>query len=70
MRNKKITFENFFLYFILLKKISSFCNILTFCKAFDSIPDFENLGYQEEIINLFENNQRLHKATAIKSFST
>ena len=30
-----------------------FCNILTFSKAFDSIPDSENLGYQVEIVNLF-----------------
>ena len=27
---------------------------------FDSIPDFENLGYQVEIINIFEKFQRLH----------
>ena len=37
----------------LLFKIKSFCNILTFSKAFDSIPDFENLGYQVELVNLF-----------------
>ena len=37
----KIKFENFFCrYYILLKKIAKYCNILTFSKAFDSIPDF------------------------------
>ena len=37
------------------------CNILIFRKVLDSIPDFENLGYQVEIINLFLKIQRLHK---------
>ena len=46
---KKIAYETFFVE----QKILSYCNILTFCKAFDSIPDFENLGYQVEIVNLF-----------------
>ena len=54
MRNlKKNTFENFFVLYIVEKKLLSSCTILTFCKAFDSIPDFENLGYQVEIVNQF-----------------
>ena len=30
------------------RKINSFD--MTFCKAFDSIPDFKNRGYQVEIV--------------------
>ena len=54
MRNfKKNTFENFFvLYTYCLKNLQSFCNILTFSKEFDTIPDFENLGYQVEIVKI------------------
>ena len=59
MRNlKKKKFENIF------------CNILTFSKAFDSIPDFSNLGYQVKIVNLFKKFQRLHKPTTNKSIPT
>ena len=46
LKIKKITFENFFVLY-------TYCNFLTFSKAFDSILDFENLGYQVEIFNLF-----------------
>ena len=54
MRNlKKITFDIFFVFYIIEIKLLSCCNILTFCKVFESIPDFENLRYQVEIINLF-----------------
>ena len=56
--------------YIVKKKNFSFCNILTFSKAFDSIPDFLNLGYQVEIVNLFEKFQRLHKPITIKSIPT
>ena len=34
--------------------------MLTLFKAFDGTPDFENQGYQVEIINIFEKFQRLH----------
>ena len=54
MRNyKKITFEKCFFVPYIVKKMPSFCNILTSSKAFDSIPDFENLGYPVEIDDLF-----------------
>ena len=39
--------------YIVTKNLLSVCNILTFSKAFDSIPDFLNLGYQVEIVNQF-----------------
>ena len=71
MRNqKKNTLENIFVLYIVGKKLLSFCNILTFCKAFDSKPDFENLGYQVEIIILFKKFQRLHTIITFKSIPT
>ena len=45
----------------------SCCNILTFSKVFDSVPDFLNLGYQVEIVKQFKTFHGLHKPTAIKS---
>ena len=54
MRNlKKKYIGEICLCYILLQKICCVCNILTFSKAFDSIPDFENLGYQIEIVKQF-----------------
>ena len=71
MRNKKkITLENIFVLYIVGKKLLSFCNILTLSKAFDSTPDFENLGYQVEIIILFKKFQRLHTLITFKSIPT
>ena len=55
MQIKKKYIWDFFWYYIIYIKTSKFGNILTFSKAFDSIPDFENLGYQIEIVNLFKN---------------
>ena len=46
MRNRKNTLTKIAKFF--------FCNILTFCKAFDSISDFLNLGYQVKMIYLFK----------------
>ena len=46
-------------------KIAKFCNILTFYKAFGSIPDLENLGYQVEMINLLINFELSHKPLTI-----
>ena len=36
--------------------VKNLCKSLTFCKAFDSIPDFVTLGYQVEIIDVFFKN--------------
>ena len=64
---KKIAYQNFIPVLYNVLKMPSFSNILTFSKAFDSIQDFENLGYQAEVANLFQKFQRLHKPTTIKS---
>ena len=55
MRNlkKKYICGLFCTIYCFLKKMPSFCNTLTFSKAFDSIPEIENLEYQVEIANLF-----------------
>ena len=45
------------------------CNILTFCKAFDSIPDFEILGYKVEIVNYYLDHSYLILALQINSKS-
>ena len=50
--------------------MTSFCNILTFIKAFDIMPALDNLGFQVEIVNLFQKFQRLHEPTTIKSIPT
>ena len=56
--------------YLLFKNLPSFVNILTFSKAFDSIPDFENLEYQVEIVNLFSKFQSLDKRASINSISS
>ena len=50
--------------------LSFFFNILTISKAFDSIPDFANLGYQVEKLTYFKNFNVLHKPTTIKIIPT
>ena len=62
MKLKKLPSNNLF------RKL--FIYDLSLCKAFDSIPHFENLGYQVEIINLYLKFQRLHKPNTIKSTFT
>ena len=47
-------------------------NHIKFLYNFDFllIPDFDNLGYQEEIINLFKKIQRLQEPITIISIPT